>query len=138
MIRILLDTNVILDVALKRKPHFETSSKIFSYIDDIRLKGHVTATTLTDIYYIFKKVKGNKLAIEFLSNLIKMVAIIGVDKSTVLDALHSNIIDFEDAIQVSAAKQSGLRVIVTRNKSDFKNASLEVYSPAELLNLLAD
>lgn len=133
MKRLLLDTNIILDIALKREPHFELSSKIFELIDKKRIIGYITASTVTDIYYISRKEKGNEIAIEFISNLIEIVDVIGVDKSTIVKALKSNIKDFEDAIQVSAAENYEIEIIVTRNKSDFLNSGLEILTPKELI-----
>jgi len=104
MKRLLLDTNIILDIALKREPHFEFSSKIFELIDKKRINGYITESIVTDIYYISRKEKGNEIAIEFISNLIEIVDVIGVDKIIILKALKSNLKDFEDAVQVSAAE----------------------------------
>jgi len=134
MKRLLLDTNIILDIALKREPHFELSSKIFELIDKKRIIGYITASTVTDIYYISRKEKGNEIAIEFISNLIEIVDVIGVDKSIIIKALKSNIKDFEDAVQVSAAENYEIEIIVTRNKSDFLNSGLEILTPKELID----
>ena len=134
MKRILLDTNIILDIALKREPHFELSSKIFELIDKKRIIGYITASTVTDIYYISRKEKGNEIAIEFISNLIEIVDVIGVDKSIIVKALKSNLKDFEDAVQVSAAECYEIEIIVTRNKSDFLNSGLEILTPKELID----
>jgi predicted nucleic acid-binding protein len=134
MKRLLLDTNIILDIALKREPHFQLSSKIFELIDKKRIIGFITASTVTDIYYISRKEKGNEIAIEFISNLIEIVDVIGVDKSTIVKALKSNIKDFEDAVQVSAAENYEIQIIVTRNKSDFLNSGLEILTPKELID----
>jgi len=134
MRRLLLDTNIILDIALKREPHFEHSSKIFELIDRKRIIGYITASTVTDIYYISRKEKGNEIAIEFISNLIEIIDVIGVDKSTIVKALKSNLKDFEDAVQVSAAENYDIEIIVTRNKSDFLNSGLEILTPKELID----
>ncbi|NHB70230.1 PIN domain-containing protein [Perlabentimonas gracilis] len=134
MKRLLLDTNIILDIALKREPHFELSSKIFELIDKNRIIGYITASTVTDIYYISRKEKGNEIAIEFISNLIEIVDVIGVDKSIIVKALKSNLKDFEDAVQVSAAEYNEIEIIVTRNKSDFLNSGLEILTPKELVD----
>jgi len=134
MRRLLLDTNIILDIALKREPHFEHSSKIFELIDRKRIIGYITASTVTDIYYISRKEKGNEIAIEFISNLIEIIDVIGVDKSTIVKALKSNLKDFEDAVQVSAAENYEIEIIVTRNKSDFLNSGLEILTPKELID----
>ncbi|MFP4557805.1 MAG: type II toxin-antitoxin system VapC family toxin [Bacteroidales bacterium] len=135
MKRLLLDTNIILDIALKREPHFEFSSKIFELIDKKRIVGYISATTITDIYYIFRKVKGKDTAIEFVSNLIEIIDIVGVDKNIIIKALKSNLNDFEDAIQVSAAECNEIEVVITRNKSDFLNSGLEILTPKELINI---
>ncbi len=136
MKRILLDTNIILDIALKREPHFEHSSKIFELIDKRQIAGCITATTVTDIYYISKKEKGNEVAIEFISKLIEIVDVIGVDKNTIVKALKSGLKDFEDAIQVTAAIFNEIEIIITRNKSDFLNSGLEILTPKELTDNL--
>jgi predicted nucleic acid-binding protein len=134
MKRLLLDTNIILDIALKRKPHFDLSSKIFELIDKKLIIGYITASTVTDIYYISRKEKGNEIAIEFISNLIEIVDVIGIDKSTIVKALKSNLKDFEDAVQVSAAENNEIEIIVTRNKSDFLNSGFEILTPKELID----
>lgn len=134
MKKLLLDTNIILDIALKREPHFELSSKIFELIDKKRIIAYITASAVTDIYYISRKEKGNEIAIEFISNLIEIVDVIGVDKSIIVKALKSNLKDFEDAVQVSAAENYEIEIIVTRNKSDFLNSGLEILTPEELID----
>lgn len=78
--RILFDTNVILDIALRRTPHYSASADSFLKIDNKSLFGFVSANTITDIYYIAKKEKGHNEAVKFIVNLIQIVDIIGIDK----------------------------------------------------------
>ena len=134
MKRLLLDTNIILDIALKRSPHFEFSSRIFELIDKKRIISYITASTVTDIYYISRKEKGKEIAIEFISNLIEVVDVLGVDKNIIVKAIKSNLKDFEDAVQVSAAEYNEIQIIVTRNKSDFLDSGLEILTPKELID----
>lgn len=122
MKKILFDTNIILDVALKRIPFFNDAFKLFELIDEKRITGIITATTVTDIYFISKKEKGHQEAIQFLNNLIEVVDIIGVDKAVILNALDLGLPDFEDAVQISAAEFNEIKTIITRNKSDFLNS----------------
>lgn len=136
MKKVLLDTNIILDIALKREPHFEHSAKIFELIDSKLILGFITATPVTDIYYISKKDKGNKIAIEFISNLISVVDVIGVDKNTILHALQSKIVDFEDAIQAAASEYADIEIIITRNVTDFTHSNIKVLSPKELIKMM--
>src|SRR6056297_1014587 len=119
MTNILLDTNIILDIALKRQPFFESSSKIFLMMDQNILSSYVTATTITDIYYIALKEKSRNIAREFIINLVSIVDVLGVDQYVIHEALQRDMKDFEDAIQVSAADLRDIKIIVTRNPRDF-------------------
>ena len=80
MERVLIDTNVILDIALKRLPHFNHATKLFSMFDTGEIIGHVTASTITDIYYLSKREKGHSLTLEFITDLISVVEALGVDR----------------------------------------------------------
>ena len=130
---ILLDTNIILDIALRREPHFYHSSKLFRLFDEKLIEGYITATTLTDIYYIARKEKTRNAAKNFIRDLIKIVEVLGVDKEVIQDALSSNIDDFEDAVQVFSAEHHEIKTIVTRNKKDFRKSGLEILTPKELI-----
>ncbi|MCI5132176.1 MAG: hypothetical protein D3904_11805 [Candidatus Electrothrix sp. EH2] len=65
--------------------------------------------------------------------MLEFVEVAAVDKTVILDALHSDQPDFEDAVQAGAAKQSAVRVIVTRNEADFVGAGIDVCCPDEFL-----
>jgi predicted nucleic acid-binding protein len=136
MIKALIDTNVILDIALKRAPFFEYASMIFDKIDDQILEGYITASSVTDIYYIASKQKDRFQARAFLLNLVQIIEVIGVDKDIVIDALKCDIPDFEDAIQVLSAKSNSIDLIITRNISDFELSGLEVLTPLEFIQKL--
>ena len=134
MRKVLFDTNIILDIALERKPFFEEAVKLFELIDSGKISAFVTATTITDIYYIAKKVRGNKESITFISNLIEIVDVLGIDKEIIVNALSKEIKDFEDAVQITASEFNEIEYIITRNKVDFKNnLTLKVFSPEEMI-----
>ena len=133
MERVLFDTNIILDIALKRMPYFAHASDLFGLIDDKAIIGHVTASTISDIYYISKKEKGHQQAISFISGLIDILNVIGVDKDTIRDALRTGLKDFEDSIQVSAARFNKLDCIITRNSRDFEKADISIFTPDDYL-----
>ncbi|MFO7826589.1 MAG: PIN domain-containing protein [Cyclobacterium sp.] len=133
MEKVLFDTNVILDIALKRNSFFDNAVQIFGLIDQGIIQGHITAATVTDIYYISKKVKGHDLALEFISNVIEIVEVIGVDKQIIVNAIKSNFKDFEDAVQVFSAASFGIETVITRNVKDFEHSNLKVFSPSEFL-----
>ncbi len=134
MIKILFDTNIILDIALKRQPYFTETYKLFELIDKEKIIGSITASTITDIYYISKREKGHLESINFIKNLIEVVDVIGIDKEIIISALGSEMNDFEDAIQSFAAEANDLEIIITRNKKDFVNSELQILTPKEFLN----
>ncbi len=130
---ILFDTNIILDLALKRKHFFEDAFTLFKLIDQSIIKGCVTASTLTDIYYISKRDKGHLQTISFLKDLIEIVGVIGIDREIIKEALFSEFLDFEDAVQAKAAEFNQIELIITRNKKDFKDTFSKVLTPKEFL-----
>ena len=131
--KVLFDTNIILDIALKRDLFFENAFKLFNLIDKKKIIGNITASTVTDIYYISKKEKGHSESINFIKSLIEVVEVIGIDKDIILKALTSDMKDFEDAVQTSAAELNEIEVIITRNKNDFTDTSLKIMTPKEFL-----
>lgn len=134
---VLFDTNIILDIALKRESFYEEALKLFKLIDDKLIVGNITSSTVTDIYYISKKQTGHDKSIKFIRGLVEIVEIIGVDKHIVLEALSSELPDFEDAIQNFAAEIGGIEIILTRNKKDFEKTSLKIFTPTEFLLTLS-
>lgn len=137
MKKVLFDTNILLDIALNRKPFFDLSAKLFGLIDKKKIVAHVTASTITDIFYIAKKDKGNEIAVQFIRNLLEIVEVLGVDKEVIVSAINMEMNDFEDAVQVSAAACNEIRTIITRNKPDFINSGLEIFTPAEFIESLS-
>lgn len=133
MIKVLLDTNVLLDIVLQRDPHYKHSSELFIEIDGNSIKGFITATTITDIYYLIRKSKGRDIALTFIENLISFIDVIAVDKSIIINAIESEILDFEDAVQIFASISSSIDYIITRNTSDFTKSEIPAYSPKEFL-----
>ncbi len=134
--RILIDTNVILDIALERQPFVEKSALLLKTAPRCNMQLFVTATTITDIYYITRKAKGKDTALDFIKDILLFVEVASVDKDVIIQALHSNIPDFEDAIQENSAKNEGIEIIVTRNEDDFRNSRLKIHNPESFLEKL--
>ena len=136
MKRVLFDTNVILDLILNRPDFVEFAKRLFVAIDEKRLIGFMSATTVTDIYYIVARERGRVFAALALRRLVRVLEIVAVDKNVILPALDSPVKDFEDAVQSEAAQSMGLNFIVTRNKRDFPHSPVPAVSPEELLTKL--
>jgi predicted nucleic acid-binding protein len=134
-VKVLLDTNIILDVVLEREGFFNDSKKIFTLIDAKKIDASISANTVTDIYYIVKKIKGNKIGIEIISDLLSFMGVTKIDKLTLEDALKISFNDYEDAILNVSAENNNMEYIVTRNKKDFGKSKLKIVSPKEFLKL---
>jgi len=134
--RVVLDTNIILDIALRREPHFLDSSGVFMKIDSSVVYGFVTATTITDIYYISKKEKGHQVSIDFITNLIEIIDVIGIDRRVIIESLLSKIADFEDAVQSVSSFLNNIDYIITRNQKDFSESAVKALTPKEFLDLI--
>lgn len=130
---ILIDTNIVFDIALERREFYDKARELFeiSFLNSV--PAFVTASSVTDIYYLLKKKKGHLNTINFLKNFFLIIDIAGVDKDVISNALNSDMKDFEDAVQTETAKQNDIKIVITRNKKDFENSGLEIYSPEEYI-----
>lgn len=131
--KVLLDTNVVLDVLLARAPHADVAVQLFNLVDRGRLQGVLCATTVTTIHYLATKASGRRQAKKHLRQLLAMFEVAPVDQAVLSQAIDLNFADFEDAVLHEAARAAGVAGIVTRNGKDFRGASLPVFSPMEFL-----
>jgi len=131
--KVLLDTNVVLDVLLERQPYYSASSRIFTLSSKRDIQLFITSTIVTDLYYIVSRILSKKKAKDFLVSLLNIVDICGVEKRIILDAMDSDFKDLEDAVQYFAAMVKNIDIILTRNKKDFKPSKIIVLTPAEFL-----
>ncbi len=134
MNRILLDTNIILDIALQRSEFGEDAKKLMLFIAKHKINSYITASSITDIYYVLKKEKGHTHSIDFLKNLIQLIKVFGVDEEIIICALNSEMQDFEDAVQTETAISNGVGILITRDKKDYKHSGLKIFSPIEYMN----
>lgn len=136
MIKILLDTNVVLDYVLKRTPFFEDAKTIFSWTYNNKITTYISGSAITDIYYLIQQAKDKMTALSFLKDLLEFIQIAGIDNEIVVKALNSEISDFEDAIQNEAAEKVNVNYIVTRNSKDYRKSKLKIVSPSEFVKIL--
>jgi predicted nucleic acid-binding protein len=131
--KILIDTNIIIDVALEREPFFENSDRLLALAEEKAFDGYLSAASISDIFYIVRKDKGKYLTFEFLKYIISFCSIATVNEMVIKNALASNPKDFEDAIQYQTALIACLDGIVTRNPKDYSEASISVFTPSQFL-----
>jgi len=132
--RVLLDTNIMLDFLLVREPFVNDADALFAAIESQRIEGFVTATTLTDIFYIVRReTRSIDRAREAVSRSMALMQICPVNRRILEAAFASNLSDFEDAVQLACAIAQSLDAIVTRDPQGFAGASLPILSARELL-----
>ena len=134
--RVLFDTNVILDVMLDRAPFAAASAGIMSRAEAGELIGCVCATTVTTIHYLAMRATGAERALGEVRKILSLFEIAPVNRAVLETALDLGFADYEDAVLHEAARQIGAQGIVTRNPRHFKKASVPVYAPEELSQAL--
>jgi predicted nucleic acid-binding protein len=135
-VKVLFDTNVVLDVLLNRHPHVAVASQLMVKVEQRRVAGLVGATTVTTIHYLASKAIGPARAGRHIHALLSLFDVAPVDKDVLLGALSLNFSDYEDAVLHEAARRAGAKGIVTRDAAGFSVGRLRVYSPDELLGML--
>jgi len=131
---ILIDTNVVLDVLLCRAPHNVESGKIIALSEKGRLNGFVSASSITDIYYLTrKKLKDEKATIDALKKLLSILNVADVLSGNIYETLELSWEDFEDSLQYSVGKSIMADYIITRNAKDFSQSNIPVLSPQEFI-----
>jgi len=135
-VKILLDTNIVLDVLLDRKPFAAAAAEIFSRAERSEISGFLCATTITTIDYLLNQALPAKDARRTIWRLLSLFEVAVVNRSVIGSALKSKIPDLEDAVMVEAGQLAGVESIVTRNTKDFKHSPLKVLDPKEFLSYL--
>ncbi|MBI1765965.1 MAG: PIN domain-containing protein [Acidobacteria bacterium] len=136
MTQVLFDTNVLLDALLKRAPWDAEAAGCWQACDEGRIMGCLTASTLTDIFYIARKHKGLTSAFDAIRVCLDTFAICQVDRRALEQALDLPGVDFEDNLQIACATLADLDAIVTRDKDGFRNSIIPAFTPAELITQL--
>lgn len=134
--KLMIDTNVILDVLIKRQPFYEQSRRILELCESNALQGFVTASSITDIFYLVRKsTHSTETAYECLGALFDILKVLPVTNDNVISAYSIRAHDFEDCLLAVCAKSNGCAYIVTRNQTDFKGFDIPAVSPDEIDHL---
>ena len=134
--RVLLDTDVILDLLLDREPFAAAAVALASRVERGEIEGCVGAGTITTVHYLARKALGERRAREAVADLLAVFDIVPFTRAVLQGALALPFADFEDAVLHEAARQATADVLVTRNLDDYRHATLPVYSPADLVRAL--
>ena len=136
--KVIVDTNVVLDVLLARKPFVQPAARVFALVEQSRIDGFLCATTITTIDYLMNLSLSKPDAREALHRLIELFDIAPVNRSVIEEALKSKMKDFEDAVLSHAGDLVGVDAVVTRNTQDFRQAPVKALDPTELISILRE
>jgi len=132
-VKVLLDTNIVLDLLLGRKPFDSLAQEIFIQIEQKKIEGFLAPTSITTIYYLLNRQLDKKTSNDAIKTLLEMFKITKLDKEVLINSLENNGIDFEDSVIYTSGAFSDIDIIITRDKKGFKNSKIDVLSPSEFL-----
>ncbi len=134
--RLMIDTNIFIDVMGKREPFYQVSKEVLALCETGKVEGFVSASSVTDIYYILHKLLHDKdSAYRALGKVLEIVKVLTVTNDDVLSAYLIKAADFEDCLLATCAKANKCDAIVTRNIKDFSGFGIRVISPEEVLQI---
>lgn len=133
MIKIFLDTNILVDLIADRKPFSKHAIEIFRSAEKNKIRLYTSSHSIATAHYLLKKYVDEKELRNIFFNLLEFLNVIPVDIDILKKGLRSNHKDFEDAVQILCASSiNGINFIVTRNIKDFKTSEIAVITPDEM------
>jgi predicted nucleic acid-binding protein len=133
--RVFIDSDIILDVATARKPFVENSRRVLLIVESGKALGMISSNSVTNIYYILRKLSSSKKAKDFIRSVVSYLSVIAVIHNNNIQALDSGFGDFEVAVQYYSALNHQCSYIVTRNIDDYKDSDIPVLEPKEFIAL---
>jgi len=136
--KILIDTNIVLDVFLKRQVFFEESLDCVQAIFQANA-GYITSTQTKDIFYFLRKhgISAQDAKI-ILQDFTREVFVLDVTSFDVRMALLSDMDDYEDALIAYCSLRCGMTHVLTRNTKDFANSPIPAITPTKFLETIAN
>ena len=134
--KIFLDTNILLDILCKREPFYINGAKIWTLIKEGAIKGFISAIYINNLYYIVKKIKYQKIAKNFIEELLNDFEIVPLTKDLLSQAITITKKDYEDSIQYFSAINTGCKILITRNKKDFPSTGIRILSSTEFIKTI--
>lgn len=131
--KVLIDTNIILDVFCKRPDFYEDSAKVFKLCEVKRISGVISALSIPNIMYILRKELDSEKTKEILDNLSLIFSIADLKADDLKKAADMQFKDYEDAVQSACAARIKANYIITRNIGDFTMSKVAAIKPIELL-----
>ena len=137
MIKLFVDSDIILDLLAQREPHYIHAARLFTLIDQEKVIAYTSPLIFANLHYLLRKQTSNLSALKSLRKLKTLINILPIDERVIEQSLNSEFNDFEDAIQYYTAVNNGITFIITRNKIDYKRSKIDILTAEEFLKSLA-
>lgn len=135
--KVLIDTNVIIDALTSREPWKENAERIFPMAANRIMEAYITASSATDIYYLIRKyLHSTEQTKQVMGKLYFLMGILAVTRDECMDALASAVSDYEDAVIEKTAAKAEMDYIVTRNAKDYQNGTVKAILPEDFIALM--
>lgn len=134
--KLLIDTNVVLDVLLSRVPWAADGALLLDAIERGAAEGFVAGHAITTVHYIVERARDRQTAATSISDLLRVLSVVPLHTQDFQHALVLGVADYEDAVHAVAALRIGADYVVTRNARDYRGATVAVRSAAEVLPLI--
>ena len=132
--KLMIDTNVVLDVLLERTEFYEKSKAVLDLCESKKILGFVSASSITDVFYLVRRaLRSTEETYKVIEALLNIVGVLSVTEADVHRAFLRHAKDFEDCLLAESAKSNNCVGIVTRDSRDFQNFEITLYSPEEII-----
>lgn len=133
--KIFIDSDIFLDLFLKRDPFFNHAKEVLTLIETRKIKGFTSGFVFADLFFILSKSLNEIEALETIRKLNALMHVSDIKQSTIDKSLTSSFSDFEDAIQICSAIEMGIEFFITRKNRDFNSSALKVLSAKEFISI---
>lgn len=131
--KVLIDTNVLIDFLANRQPFYDNAEKIMDMCIEGKIDGYLAAHSITNTFYIMRKLPVNDLR-KMLKKVLSFLSVVGIDYESLIAAINNlRFDDIEDCLQSVCAQSCGAEHIITRNLEDYKESTITAISPSDFL-----
>jgi len=134
---VFLDTNVLLDVLLARKPFLNDAQRLWTMAERGQIQAAVSGISFLNVYYVVRRLASGREADLAVRGMRAVFQIVPLDREIIDEAIQSPVADFEDAVQHASAIRAAANCIVTRNERHFRGATIPIMGPDVFLAKLA-
>lgn len=138
MKRVFVDSDIVLDLLAQRQPYYPFAAQFFSLAEKGKITACISPLIFANLHYILRKQSSKEEAIKNLKKLRVLVTVLPINEKIIDLALASDFRDFEDAIQYYTAVENELEALITRNKRDYKETQIAVWTAEEFLAMWKD